>query len=175
LIIDTYADALPLLVPIPSFDGHIIAPGQYDTQRRVHCEASNVVGVGLVGGNLFVSVVIEDAQLEVIRASNEPVFSRDEANASNGDCCDLKRLDSRACFVVVNDHRSVVESSNEPWFRRVEVDRLDAVGPLEQFSLLLGSLAPEFLQDCSAHIDVQQHIPLLPTKVQISSRRRKAT
>ncbi len=104
-------------------DGHIIAPRQYDTQRRVHCEASNVVGVSLEGGNLFVSVVIEDAQLEVIRASNEPVFSRNEANASNGDCCDLKRLDSRACFVVVNDHRSVVESSNEPWFRRVEVDR----------------------------------------------------
>ena len=102
-------------------------------------EASNVVGMRLERGDLFVRIVVEDAQLEVVRARDEPVLARDEAAAAHGDLRDLERLDERARVVVVDVNVAVVEPDEEPWLGGVEVDRLDAVRAVELFALGTGS------------------------------------
>ena len=77
--------ALPALLPIPSLDCHVIASGQDDARGGVDGKTSDVVGMSFEGGYFLVGVVVEDAKLEIVRASNEPVLTRDEPNASNGD------------------------------------------------------------------------------------------
>lgn len=77
--------ALPTLFPIPSLDCHVIASGQDNTCGGVDGETPDVVGMSLEGGYFLVSVVVEDAKLEIVRASDEPVLTRDELDASDGD------------------------------------------------------------------------------------------
>lgn len=122
-----HLDILPLLVPIPSLNRHVVASRKHDTRSRMDGKTSNVVGMRLEGGNLLVCVVIEDAQLEVVRASNEPVFARDELDASYRNLSDLERLDQCASFVVVDVDCAIVETGEQPGFRRMKVDTLDAI------------------------------------------------
>jgi len=77
--------ALPTLLPIPGLDCHVIASGQYDACSGVDSETPDVIRMGLEGGYFLVGVVVEDAKLEIVRASNEPVLTRDELDASDGD------------------------------------------------------------------------------------------
>jgi hypothetical protein len=77
--------ALPALLPIPSLDCHIIASSQDNACGRVDGETSDVVRMCLEGGYFLVGVVVEDAKLEIVRAGDEPVLTRDELDASNGD------------------------------------------------------------------------------------------
>lgn len=105
-----HLNAFPLFIPIPSFDGHVITSCEHDTRSGVNCKASYIVRVGLKRDNLLVGVVIEDAQLEVVRASNEPVFSGDELDTANWDGGDLKGLDECASFVVVDIDGTVVQT-----------------------------------------------------------------
>lgn len=76
-------------------------------------------------------VVIEDAQLKVVRTRDEPIFARDELDTANGDVGHFKRLHQRAGLVVVDVHRAVVEAGEQPWLGRVKVGTLDAVGSRE--------------------------------------------
>lgn len=80
-----HLNAFPLFVPIPSLDSHVVTTCEHDTRCGVYCEASYIVRVGLERDDLLVCVVIEDAQLEVVRAGYKPVFSWDELDATNGD------------------------------------------------------------------------------------------
>ena len=123
----TYPNALPLFVPIPSLDRHIIAPSQHNTQRRVDGQTTNVIWVRLESNDLLVSVIIEDSKLKIVRARDEPILSGDEAHASHRYLCDFKSLDECACLVVVDVDSSVVKTGEQPWFRWVEVDTLDTV------------------------------------------------
>ena len=41
--------------------------------------------MSLEGGYFLVSVVVEDTKLEIVRASDEPVLTRDEFDATDGD------------------------------------------------------------------------------------------
>ena len=82
---DTDLYALPSLLPIPSFDCHIIASGQDDTGGGVDGEAANVVRVSLEGGYFLVGVVVEDTKLEIVRTSDKPVLARDKLDASDRD------------------------------------------------------------------------------------------
>lgn len=59
-------DVTPALLPIPSFDGHVVTSGEYDGCGRVDGKTSDIVRVGLESGDLFMGVVIEDAQLKVV-------------------------------------------------------------------------------------------------------------
>ena len=77
--------ALPTLLPIPSLDCHIITSGQDDACGGVDSETPDVIRMSLEGGYFLVGVVVEDAKLEIVRASNEPVLTRDELDASDGD------------------------------------------------------------------------------------------
>ena len=81
----TNLNALPALLPIPSLDCHVITSGQDNTCSRVNSEASDVVRMSLEGRHFLVGVVVEDAKLEIVRASDEPVFTGDELDASDGD------------------------------------------------------------------------------------------
>jgi len=81
----TDLNALPALLPIPSLDCHIVASGQNNACGGVDSETSDVVRVSLEGGYFLMGVVVEDAKLEIVRASDEPVLTRDELDASNGD------------------------------------------------------------------------------------------
>jgi len=77
--------ALPVLLPIPGLDCHVIASGQDNACGRMDGEASDVIWMSLEGGHLLVGVVVEDAKLEIVRASDEPVLTRDEFDTSNRD------------------------------------------------------------------------------------------
>jgi hypothetical protein len=91
--------------------------------------------MGLECRDFFVSVVIEDAELEVVGAGDEPVLARNEFAATNGDLGNLERLDDSACLVVINVHGAIIETSQEPWLGGMEVDAFDSLGPAEQLPL----------------------------------------
>ena len=57
--IRTHLDAAPLLIPIPGFDCHIIAPGQDYTGGWMHGQAPNVIWVGFECSDFLVRVIIE--------------------------------------------------------------------------------------------------------------------
>ena len=73
-------------------------------------QTSDIIWVGLKRSYFFVGIVIEYAKLEVVRTSNEPVFSRDESDATNGNLSDFEGFDHCARFVVVNIDGSVVKA-----------------------------------------------------------------
>ena len=91
----TYLNTPPLLVPIPCLNCHIITTRQDNTCSWVYGKTSDVVRVCLKGRDLFVRVVVEDAELEVVGAGHEPVLAGDEADAADGDLGDLEGLDQR--------------------------------------------------------------------------------
>ena len=76
----------------------------------MHSQTSNVVRVRLECGDLFVCIVVEDAYLEVVGASHEPVLARNEANTSYGDFGNFKSLDECPSFMVVDINSAVVET-----------------------------------------------------------------
>jgi hypothetical protein len=48
-------------------------------------ETPDIVGVSFESGYFLVGVVVEDTKLEIVRASDEPVLTGDEFDASNRD------------------------------------------------------------------------------------------
>lgn len=54
-------DVTPTLVPVPSFNGHVVASGEYDCCGGMDGKTSDVVRVSLESGDLFVGVVVEDS------------------------------------------------------------------------------------------------------------------
>jgi len=66
--------------------------------------------MGLERDDLFVRVVIEDTELKVVRTSDEPVFTRDELDTTDGDVGHFKRLHQGACLVIVDVYRAIVEA-----------------------------------------------------------------
>ena len=71
-------------------------------------EATDVVGVCLERGDLFMCVVVEGAQVEIIRASNEPLFPRDKVDASYRNLGHFESLDESARFGIVDVYDAVV-------------------------------------------------------------------
>jgi len=75
--------------------------------------------------NLLRGEIVVDAQLEVIRACNQPVLSRYEPASSDGHVRELERLHDRAGFVTPNVYMARVQRCENPWLGRMEVDSLD--------------------------------------------------
>ena len=88
----TDLNTLPLLIPIPSLDCHIITPRQHNTRRWMHGKTPDIIRMGLKREDFFMRVVVEDAQLKVVRPRDEPVFARDKLDAADGDVGHFKRL-----------------------------------------------------------------------------------
>lgn len=81
----------------------------------------------LKGRNLLVCVVVEDSQLEVVRARDKPVLPWNKSCTSYRHLRDLERLHNDPCVNIVDVDRAVVETGEYPGFRGVEVDILDTV------------------------------------------------
>ena len=124
---ETHLNTPPLFVPIPCLDRHIVTAREDDACGGVNGKTSDIVGVCLKCRNLFMGVVVEDTKLEVVGAGDEPVLAGDEADATDGDLSDLKGLDHRASFMVVDVDRAVVKTSEDPRFGGVEVDAFYAI------------------------------------------------
>ena len=77
----------------------------------MYCQASNIIWVRLERNDLLMRVVVEDAQLEVVRTGNKPVFTGNETHTAYGNLCDFKSLDERTGFEVVDVNIAVVETS----------------------------------------------------------------
>lgn len=84
-------------------------------------KASNIVGMGFEGRDFLMCIVVERPQLEVVGASDKPLFTGDEMNASDGNIGDLKGFDHSTSLVVVNLHSAVVKPSEHPGFCGVKV------------------------------------------------------
>jgi hypothetical protein len=76
----------------------------------MHGQATNVVRVRFERSNFLVSVVVEDAQLKVVRSSNEPVFPSDEFYTPYWNLCDFKCFDNGTGVVVVDINGTIVET-----------------------------------------------------------------
>lgn len=122
-----YLDVAPLFIPVPGFDSHIVTAGKDDRGRRMNGQASDIVRMGLESDNFFMGVVVEDAELVIVGASDEPVFASDEFDAADGDLGDLESFDDVAGVEIVDVNGAVVEAGEEPGLCGVEVDAFDAV------------------------------------------------
>ncbi len=109
-------NTLPSLLPTPQFNCHIITCGKAEGLRRVYGNRTNVIGVGLEAGDLLGSIVVDNAQLEIVRPSDNPVLPRDEATSSNRDIGQFKGLDGGSCFVGPDVNVAAVKRGKDPWF-----------------------------------------------------------
>lgn len=105
--------ALPLPVPIPEFDRHVVAGGEDEGLDGVDGDGADVVRVGLEGGDFLGGVVVVDAELEVVAAADEPVFARDEAARADGDVGQFEGLDDGLGFVGPDVDVAAVEGGED--------------------------------------------------------------
>ncbi len=147
-------DAFPTFLPVEQLDGHVIRGGEDEGLGRMYGNGSDVVGVGLEGGDFLGGVVVVHTQLKVVRATDDPVLPGDEAASSDGDVRQLESLDyllgliapdidmtfvgsqgpvlaeeiflpaSTGLDDVKKGMHTAVESCEDPWLMRVEVDAL---------------------------------------------------
>jgi hypothetical protein len=73
-------------------------------------QTSDIIWMGFKGRNLFVGVVVENTQLEVVGTSHEPVLPGNKLDAANWNLGNFEGLDQSTCFVVVNVDTSVVQT-----------------------------------------------------------------
>ena len=104
----------------------------------MHSKTSNVIRVRLKCRDLLVCVVVEDPQLEVVRAHHKPIFASNELDAAGWHFRHLKGLDECSSLVVVYIYGAIVKARQDPRLRWMEVDTLYSVRPREQFSLKPG-------------------------------------
>lgn len=96
-------------------------------------------------------VVVEDAQLKVIRSSNKPIFPSDKLDAPNWNFRHFKRFDDSTRVMIVDVDGAIVETCNQPWLSRMEVDALDAIRPRKELFLGNYSISELNLQEQSLH------------------------
>lgn len=105
-----YLNTFPLLIPIPRFNRHIIAASQHDTRCGMHRQAANIIRVRLERGHFFMRIIIEHAQLEIIRASHEPIFAGNKTGTSHWHLRHFECLDDAAGFVIVNVNGPIIKT-----------------------------------------------------------------
>lgn len=84
---------LPAFIPIPQFDSHIIAGGEHKRLCGVHNDGTDIIWVSFECGDFFRGIVVEDPQMEVVRANHEPVLAGNEATSANGNIGNLEGFD----------------------------------------------------------------------------------
>ena len=167
-----HLDALPALLPIPELNCHVIRCGEDEGLRGVNGDGSDVVGMRLEGGDLLGGVVVVDTHLEVIGATDNPVLPRDEATGADGNVGKLECLDDLLCFVrpdidmtcpvstalpdpSLHVH-TAVQSRENPWLVRMEVDALDSLRASIELALRWVSLVQEVQACCGVHGGARQ-------------------
>ena len=119
---------LPLVVPIPQFHQHVVTAGNNEWLSGMDDDGSNVIRMSFELVNSLKSVVVENPDLHVIGTRHDPALPRDELGCTDRKITDLKRFDKKLALVVPNVDVSVVEGNEHPWFRRMEICRLDSIG-----------------------------------------------
>jgi hypothetical protein len=61
-------------------------------------------------GHLFMGVVIEHAQLKVIRTRDKPVLASYEFDTTHRNLCNFECFDNGASFMVVDVDRAIIEA-----------------------------------------------------------------
>jgi hypothetical protein len=107
----TRLNTLPLFFPIPSFDRHVVTSGQDNVRGRMNGETPYIVRMCLECYDLFMCIVIEDAQLKVVGACNEPALPSDESTAPDWDLGDFECLHQCSRLVIVYVDRAIIETS----------------------------------------------------------------
>lgn len=148
-------DALPALVPVPQLNCHVIGGSQDEGEGRVDGDDTDVVGVSFEGGDFLGCVVVVDTDLKVVGTADDPVLASNESTCADRDVGELERFNDLLRFVRPDLHMSwdaeldgvkvnvrcnatrqtVIESSENPWFARVEVDSLDSLAASVKLTL----------------------------------------
>lgn len=88
-----HLNAPPAFLPIPESDCHIIGCGQDKGLRRMDYNRPDVVWVGFERCYLLGGVVIVNAKLKVIRATDDPVLAGNKAAGSYRDIGEFEGFD----------------------------------------------------------------------------------
>jgi hypothetical protein len=106
---------LPRLLPVPQLNCHVITCSEAEGLSRMYSYGTNVVGVGLEAGDLFGGVVIDNPQLKVVRASNNPVLACNKTASTDGHIGEFKGLDGGSRFVRPDVNVAAVKRGKDPW------------------------------------------------------------
>lgn len=87
-----YLFQLPVLFPIPHFNGKIIGTGQNIRLGRMNGNISNVIWVGFKLSNFFTSQVIVNSDIVIVRSNNDPILTGNKLTGSYRQVGDLNRL-----------------------------------------------------------------------------------
>jgi len=91
-------------------------------------DGANIIGVSFELVNSLEGVVVENSDLHVIGTRYNPALPGDELGCTDRKITDLKGFDKELALVVPYVNIPVVERNKHPWFRRMEICRLDSVG-----------------------------------------------
>ena len=92
--------ARPLVLPVPELDGHVVTGGEDVGLGGMDGYAAYVVRVRLEHVHALERVVVEYADLHVVRAGDDPVLARDELARAHRRLAYLERLD-QLLFVLL--------------------------------------------------------------------------
>ena len=67
----SYLNTLPLLIPVPHLNKHIVGAGEDKRLRGVNSKAADVIGVRLKVVNLFQCIVVKHTNEHIILAHRE--------------------------------------------------------------------------------------------------------
>jgi len=101
--------AIPIFIPVPGLDEHVIGTTDDDGESRMYADATDVIDVGLEYFDALHRVVIVAANIHIVRADDNPLLPGDESTASHGLICDFKSLDDVAFLVIVDEDAPIVE------------------------------------------------------------------
>ena len=101
----------------------------------MYFKAANVVGMRFKFLDFLHGIVIKGSHTHVVAGGNEPLFAGDKLGAADGQLGYLKGFLEGSRFVVPNHDITGIQGGQDPWFRGVEVDRLDAFRSRREFLL----------------------------------------
>ena len=121
--------ALPILVRIPHFDGHVVGAGKHIRELRVNSDASKMVRVRLEGFDLLHRIVIEHTDVEIIRASDDPLLPSHKLRRPYRQLGDLKGFQQRLRLKIPYMYVSIVQTAKHPGLLGVQVDAFHTIRP----------------------------------------------
>lgn len=97
-------------------------------------DASYVVAVSFKSMDAFESIIIEYSDLHVVRTSDDPIFASNKFGCPYGNITDFESFDESLTFVIPDVDMALIEGTEHPWLRGMEIDAFDSVGPCGQLA-----------------------------------------
>ena len=127
--------AIPLSLPIPKLDEHVVRTRHHVRLRRVHRDRSNVILMRFKPNHQFGRVIVVHSHEHVVGSGRDPLFARDPFRRSHRQLRHLERLHQRVRLVIPYRHVPTVQIRQYPRFRRVDLHPFHPVAPLHEFPL----------------------------------------